>query len=83
MSKPADSLLVALSTMALTALLASSSANASSAEATFESFNSCYRTSQEVDTECAFLSRYRTMEDSDFLQSFNSQAPRGCIMIVR
>jgi len=63
--------------------LASSSANASSAEATFDAFNSCCRTSQEVETEFTFLSRYRTIEDSDALSSFDSRNPTGFILTVR
>ncbi len=53
-----------------------SSAGASSAEATFESFNSSYGGSGEYAPQ-AFFSRYRTMDDSNSLGSFSSHKPRG------
>ena len=53
-----------------------SSAGASYAEATFESFNSSYGGSGEYAPE-AFLSRCRTIDDSKALGSFSSHKPRG------
>ena len=53
-----------------------SSAGASCAEATFESFNSSYGGSGEYAPQ-AFFSRYRTMDDSNSLGSFSSHKPRG------
>ena len=54
---------------------------ASSAEATFDSFSSEYRTSVEVGAD-TFLSRFRTIEDSDALASFNSKKPQGFIIVI-
>ena len=53
----------------------------SSAEATFDSFSSEFRTSATVETD-AFLSRYRTVEDSDALSSFDSREPQGLIIVI-
>ena len=54
---------------------------ASSAEATFDSFSSENRTSVEVGAD-TFLSRFRTIEDSDALASFNSKKPQGFIIVI-
>ena len=54
---------------------------ASSAEATFDSFSSEYRTSAEAGAD-TFLSRYRTIEDSDALTSFDSREPQGLIIVI-
>ena len=59
-----------------------SSAGASSAEATFETFNSSYGGSGEYAPE-AFLSRYRTSDDSNVLSSFNSRKPVGFTINIR
>ena len=59
-----------------------SSAGASCAEATFDSFNSSYGGSGEYAPE-AFLSRYRTMDDSNALGSFSSYKPRGFAVNIR
>ena len=54
---------------------------ASSAEATFDSFSSEFRTSAAAEAS-AFLSRFRTVEDSDALSSFDSREPQGLIIII-
>ena len=54
----------------------------SSAEATFDSFSSEFRTSAPAEAT-AFLSRYRTIEDSDALSSFDSREPTGFTIFVR
>ncbi len=59
-----------------------SSAGASSAEATFETFNSSYGGSGEYAPE-AFLSRYRTSDDSNAISSFSSHKPRGFAINIR
>ena len=66
---------------AATALAATSSQGTSFAEATFDSFSSEFRTSATVETD-TFLSRYRTIEDSDALASFNSTEPQGLIIVI-
>lgn len=71
-------LLAATATIALAAIPAQGS---SSAEATFDSFSSEFRTSASAEAT-AFLSRYRTIEDSDALSSFDSTEPRGLIIFV-
>ena len=53
----------------------------SSAEATFDSFSSEFRTSATAEAT-TFLSRYRTIEDSDTLASFNSKKPQGFIIVI-
>ena len=53
---------------------------ASSAEATFDSFSSEFRTSAAAEAS-AFLSRFRTTEETDALASFNSFEPRGLYII--
>ncbi len=53
----------------------------SSAEATFDSFSSEFRTSATAETT-TFLSRSRTIEDSDALASFNSKKPQGFIIVI-
>lgn len=54
---------------------------ASSAEATFDSFSSECRTSVEVGAD-TFLSRFRTIVDSDALAAFNSKKPQGFIIVI-
>ena len=51
------------------------------AEATFDSFSSEFRTSAAAEAS-AFLSRFRTVEDSDALSSFDSREPQGLIIII-
>ena len=53
---------------------------ASFAEATFDSFSSEFRTSAAAEAS-AFLSRYRTTEETDALASFNSFEPKGLYII--
>ena len=65
---------------AIAILSAPPAQGASSAEATFDSFNSEFRTSAAAESS-AFLSRYRTVEDSDALSSFNSFEPKGLYII--
>ena len=72
--------LAAVMSTAIT-LAATPSQGASSAEATFDSFSSEFRTSATAETG-AFLSRYRTIEDSDALTSFISTEPQGLIMVI-
>ena len=55
---------------------------ASSAEATFDSFSSEYRTSAEAGAD-TFLSRFRTIEETDTLPSFNSSEPKGLVIIIQ
>ena len=55
---------------------------ASSAEATFDSFSSEYRTSAEAGAD-TFLSRFRTIEETDTLPSFNSSEPKGFVIIIK
>ena len=55
---------------------------ASSAEATFDSFSSEFRTSAAAEAS-AFLSRYRTTEETDALSSFNSFEPKGLYIIFK
>ncbi len=55
---------------------------ASSAEATFDSFNSEFRTSA-TDEADAFLSRSRTTKETDALSSFNSFEPKGLYIIFK
>ena len=52
----------------------------SSAEATFDSFSSEFRKSASAEA-VTFLSRYRTMEESAALSSFNSTEPKGLVII--
>ena len=66
---------------AATALAATPSQGTSFAEATFDSFSSEFRTSVTVETD-ACLSRYRTIEDSDVLASFDSREPSGLIIVI-
>ena len=53
---------------------------ASSAEATFDSFSSEFRTSAAAEAS-TFLSRFRTTEETDALASFNSFEPQGLYII--
>ena len=70
-----------LAATAATLLSTPSAQGTSSAEATFDSFSSEFRTSATVETD-AFLSRYRTVEDSDALSSFDSREPQGLIIVI-
>ena len=70
-----------LAATAATLLSAPPAQGTSSAEATFDSFSSEFRTSATVETD-AFLSRYRTVEDSDALSSFDSREPQGLIIVI-
>jgi len=72
----------AFATLFLLPMRASSVGGASCAEATFDSFSSAYGGSGEYVPE-AFLSRYRTMDDSNALSSFNSHKARGFVMNIR
>ena len=72
-------LLAASSAIAI--LSAPPAQGASSAEATFDSFSSEFRTSATVEAS-TFLSRFRTIEDSDALVSFNSTEPQGLIIVI-
>ncbi len=71
-------LLAATATIALAMPPAQGS---SSAEATFDSFSSEFRTSAAAEAS-AFLSRSRTIEDSDALASFSSTEPQGLIIVI-
>ena len=55
---------------------------ASSAEATFDSFSSEFRTSAAAEA-ATFLSRFRTTEETDALASFNSFEPKGLYIIIQ
>ena len=70
-----------LAVTATITLAATPAQGSSSAEATFDSFSSEFRTSATVETD-AFLSRYRTVEDSDALSSFDSREPQGLIIVI-
>ena len=61
-------------------LAATPTQGASSAEATFDSFSSEFRTSAAAEAS-AFLSRFRTTEETDALASFNSFEPKGLYII--
>ena len=69
-----------LAATAATLLSTPPAQGASSAEATFDSFSSEYRTSAEAGAD-AFLSRFRTTEETDALASFNSSEPKGLYII--
>ncbi len=69
-----------LAATAATLLSTPPAQGASSAEATFDSFSSEYRTSAEAGAD-AFLSRFRTTEETDALASFNSFEPKGLYII--
>ena len=66
---------------AATLLSAPPAQGASSAEATFDSFSSEFRTSAAAEAS-TFLSRFRTVEDSDALSSFDSREPQGLIIVI-
>ena len=66
---------------AATALAATPAQGTSSAEATFDSFSSEFRTSASAEA-MTFLSRFRTVEYSDALSSFDSREPQGLIIII-
>ena len=70
-----------LAATAATLLSAPPAQGASSAEATFDSFSSEFRTSAAAEAS-TFLSRFRTIEDSDALASFNSTEPQGLIIVI-
>lgn len=70
-----------LAATAATLLSTPPAQGASSAEATFDSFSSEFRTSAAAEAS-AFLSRFRTVEDSDALSSFDSREPQGLIIII-
>ena len=53
----------------------------SSGEATFDSFSSEFRTSASAEA-MTFLSRFRTVEYSDALSSFDSREPQGLIIVI-
>ena len=69
-----------LAATAATLLSTPPAQGASSAEATFDSFSSEYRTSAEAGAS-ALLSRFRTTEETDALASFNSFEPKGLYII--
>ena len=69
-----------LAATAATLLSAPPAQGASSAEATFDSFSSEFRTSAAAEAS-AFLSRFRTTEETDALASFNSFEPKGLYII--
>ena len=69
-----------LAATAATLLSAPPAQGASSAEATFDSFSSEFRTSAAAEAS-AFLSRFRTTEETDALASFNSFEPQGLYII--
>ena len=73
---------ILLAATATIALAATTVQGQSSAEATFDSFSSEFRTSASVEAS-VFLSRYRTIEDSDALSSFDSSEPTGFTIFVR
>ncbi len=52
------------------------------AEATFDSFSSEFRTSAIAEAS-TFLSRYRSIEETDTLASFNSFEPKGLYIIFK
>ncbi|MBR1589418.1 MAG: zf-HC2 domain-containing protein [Kiritimatiellae bacterium] len=55
---------------------------ASSAEATFDSFSSEFRTSAAAEAS-SFLSRSRTTKEAEALSSFNSFEPKGLYFIIK
>ena len=69
-----------LAATAATLLSTPPTQGASSAEATFDSFSSEFRTSAAAEAS-AFLSRFRTTEETDALASFNSFEPQGLYII--
>lgn len=69
-----------LAASAAITLAATPALGSSSAEATFDSFSSEFRTSVTAEAG-AFLSRYRTIEDSGALASFNSTEPKGLVIL--
>ena len=71
-----------LAATAATLLSAPPAQGASSAEATFDSFSSEFRTSATVEA-ATFLSRFRTTEETDALASFNSFEPKGLYIIIQ
>ena len=70
-----------LAATATIALAATPAQGTSSAEATFDSFSSEFRTSASAEAT-TFLSRYRTIKDSDTLSSFDSREPQGLIIVI-
>jgi len=71
-----------LAATAATLLSAPPAQGTSSAEATFDSFSSEFRTSATVEA-ATFLSRFRTTEETDALASFNSFEPKGLYIIIQ
>ena len=71
-----------LAATAATLLSAPPAQGASSAEATFDSFSSEFRTTATFGAD-SFLSRFRTTEGTDALSSFNSFEPRGLYIIFK
>ena len=71
-----------LAATATIALAATPAQGTSSAEATFDSFSSEFRTSAIAEAS-TFLSRYRSIEETDTLASFNSFEPRGLYIIFK
>ena len=55
---------------------------ASSAEATFDSFSSEFRTSAAAEAS-SFLSRSGTTKEAEALSSFNSFEPKGLYFIIK
>ena len=70
-----------LAATATIALAATPAQGTSSAEATFDSFSSEFRTSASAEA-MTFLSRFRTVEYSDALSSFDSREPQGLIIVI-
>ncbi len=71
-----------LAASAAVMLATTHSQGASSAEATFDSFSSEFRTTATFGAD-SFLSRFRTTEGTDALSSFNSFEPRGLYIIFK
>ena len=71
-----------LAASAAVMLAATPTQGASSAEATFDSFSSEYRTSATAEA-VTFLSRFRTTEETDALASFYSFEPKGLYIIFK
>ena len=71
-----------LAATATIALAATPAQGTSSAEATFDSFSSEFRTSAIAEAS-TFLSRYRSIEETDALASFNSFEPKGLYIIFK
>ena len=70
-----------LAATATIALAATPAQGTSSAEATFDSFSSEFRTSASAEA-MTFLSCFRTVQYSDALSSFDSREPQGLIIVI-